>query len=324
MRMKDEILALLEQNRSEFVSGEDLAAKLDVSRAAVWKAVKALQEEGYSITAVPNRGYRLEEDADILSAQGISKYLHGPGAGLRICVKKSVSSTNTLLKQEAATGEPEGKVLVAEHQSQGKGRQGTNFFSPENAGIYMSLLLRPKTNAAVATLLTTAAAVAVAEAIETVAGREAQIKWVNDIFLEEKKVCGILTEAAFAMENGGLDYAVLGIGVNAYEPTWGFPPELRDIATVVFPHRSSDLRNRLAAEILNVFMGYYEQLENRAFVTEYRRRCFVLGRPILVVKGEETFPATALDLDENCRLQVRYDDGKEEFLQAGEIHVRPL
>lgn len=322
MGTREEIIALLEKNRGRFFSGEDIAGELSVSRAAVWKAVKSLREEGYPISAVPNRGYCLSEEADILSVQGIEKYLQPVCGCIRMEILPTLTSTNTLARERAAEGVPEGYTVIANSQTAGRGRSGRNFYSPLDTGIYMSLVLRPhRSLTAQAAGLTTMAAVAVCEAIEAVSGKIAQIKWVNDIYMEGKKVGGILTEASVGLENGALEYAILGVGINIFEPAGGFPKELEQIAGAVFEDHPQDVKNRLAAEILNRFMNRYVSPETD-WVESYRERSFVPGKEIEVISGGHSRRAFALDVDGACRLVVRYEDGKTECLSSGEIRIK--
>ena len=322
MSVKKELLALLEANRGTYLSGEEMGTRLSVSRTAIWKAIKALEAEGYSITAVPSRGYCLSADTDILSEEGISRYLESSTEQFQIRVLKSCTSTMTLLREDAAQGAPEGLVIAAESQTAGRGRLGRSFHSPEGTGVYMAILLRPQLPADQAVLITTAAAAAVSEALEALSGKSAGIKWVNDIFIGGKKVCGILTEAAFDMEGGGLEYAVLGIGVNVVPPQDGFPEELQDIAGAVFDQPEGDLRNRIAAEILNRFMPYYRNLLEKDFLESYRSRSVAVGKEVLILRRGEEIPAVALGIDDQCRLMVRYADGREDCLSTGEISLR--
>lgn len=324
MTVKERVLALLDSSKGDYVSGEQIATQLSVTRSAIWKAIKTLQAEGYQISAVTNKGYSLSAQTDILSARAIEKYLTGSALDLRLEVFKSLSSTNHTAKELASDGEAEGKVILSEEQTAGRGRAGKSFFSPSGTGLYMSILLRPKMPAAESSLLTTAAAVAVARAIERVSGRQAQIKWVNDVFVEGKKVCGILTEAALSVESGGLDYAVVGIGINIFEPFGGFPPELSEIITSVLTQngKNGDIRSRIAAEVLSEFMGFYDELDKKRFLLEYKRRSFILGKEIMVITGSESRRALALELDDDCRLKVRYEDEREEYLSSGEISVK--
>ena len=220
---KSQVLELLTENSGKFFSGEEIATELGVSRNAVWKAVNSLKFEGYKIEAVKNKGYALSSTTDVISVKGIKKYLK---SDLDIEVYKEVTSTNTMLKERGSQGAKEGQVIIANMQTAGRGRIGRTFHSPSDTGIYMSILLRPTDLIPQdAVKITTLAAVCACEAIENVSGKSAAIKWVNDIFMDGLKVCGILTEAAMSLESGNLDYVVLGIGLNAYEPEGGFPEE---------------------------------------------------------------------------------------------------
>ena len=230
--IKDEVLSLLLRSPDGWLSGAALAKRLSVSRTAVWKAVEQLRAEGYEVESVTNKGYRLLPRGDLLSAQGVERYLKTPG--LRLQYVPSLPSTNTALKAMAADGAPEGTVLIAGEQTAGRGRMGRSFYSPPDSGLYLSLLLRPDMSAVEATRLTACAAVAVAETIEALSGREAQIKWVNDILVDGRKVCGILTEASVDCENGMMRHVIIGIGVNTHVPKTDFPEELRSIAGAAF------------------------------------------------------------------------------------------
>ena len=323
MSTKEKLLELLEENREEYLSGEELAGTLAVSRAAVWKAVKSLQQEGYPIDAVTNRGYRLSRGGDRLSAPGIRKYLKGACRELPITVVEETQSTNTALRALAEAGAPEGTVYIAQSQTGGRGRMGRSFYSPAGTGLYLSLLLRPTTwEPARAAQLTAAAAAAMCEAIRQVTGKEPGIKWVNDLLLDGKKVCGILTEASFSMESGVLEYAVLGLGVNVYRPEGGFPGELGEIAGAVLESPGEDVRSRLAGEFLNRFLAGYAHPEDRSFLEIYRRRSVAVGREVTVLSGGTERRAFAYGVDDACRLLVRCDDGSEQALSYGEIRVK--
>ena len=322
MTTKEKLLELLEGSREVYLSGEELAKTLAVSRAAVWKAVRRLQREGYPIDAVTNRGYRLSRGGDRLSAPGIRKYLKREYRGLPITVEEEIPSTNTALRALAEAGAPEGTVYLAQGQTGGRGRMGRSFYSPAGTGLYLSLLLRPVSwEPARAAQLTAAAAAAMCEAIREVTGKEPGIKWVNDLLLDGKKVCGILTEASFSMESGVLEYAVLGLGVNVYPPEGGFPGELGEIAGAVLESPGEDVRSRLAGEFLNRFLAGYEHPEDRSFLEVYRSRSVAVGRKITVLSGGTERRAIAYGVDDDCRLLVRYPDGTEQALSYGEIRI---
>ncbi|UOO38637.1 biotin--[acetyl-CoA-carboxylase] ligase [Oscillospiraceae bacterium CM] len=324
MELKSAVLKALEDNRGQYISGSALAARLFVSRNAVWKAVKALEEEGHQIQAVTNKGYCLLPESDILSAAAIEKHLGDRAGTFKIEVVKQTTSTNASLKEKASDGAPEGAVLASCEQTSGRGRQGRSFYSPGDTGVYFSLLLRPRLSAMDAALITAAAAVAACEAIEAVAGKQASIKWVNDLFVGGKKVCGILTEGAFDMESGGLDYVVVGIGINVALPSGGFPEDLRDVAGALYEGAApSGVKARLIAEVLKRLWQYYEKLGDKPFLTPYKKRSFLIGQDVDVLAGDKTRKACAIDIDDDCRLIVRYDDGSIEALSSGEVRVRP-
>ena len=323
MTTRERVLELFESNKGVYFSGEEIAQKLCVSRAAVWKAVKNLREDGYQIDAVTNRGYCLSVETDILSPQGIAKYLDEECKNLDMTVLPVVSSTNTLVREKAGQGFPEGYTVISNEQTEGRGRFGRSFFSPEGTGVYMSILLRPSHySAGQAVRITTMAAVAMCEAIEAVSGEKAKIKWVNDIFVRGKKVCGILTEGSFDMESGMLDYAVLGVGVNVYRPSGDFPKELEQIAGAVFDHPQKDVKNHLAAAFLNQFMKYYRAQDLADYIGKYQSRSLAVGKEVMVISGNRSCKAFAYGVDEECHLLVRYEDGTTESLSHGEIRIR--
>ncbi len=241
---------------------------------------------------------------------------------------ETIDSTNLRCKALGEADAAEGTVVIAAHQTAGRGRMGRSFFSPADTGLYMSLLLRPDFPPTEALSITACAAVCVSEAIEALTGRTCGIKWVNDVYIEGKKVCGILTEAAFVPDGSRLRYAVLGIGVNILPPEGDFPPELADIAASLFDHSDSsdvaiDLRARLAAEILNRFFGYYPTLPEKPFFDGYRDRLFLRGQPIEILWGNGAGSGVCLDVDRDLRLLVRLEDGTTEALHSGEVRVRP-
>jgi len=322
MNTKEKLLSLFENSRGTYISGEEIAERLGCSRAAVWKAVNALRGEGHSISAVTNKGYCLDPASDVLSQAGVEKYLGSLAGKITLDVRKSVDSTNNVLRELAAKNAPEGTVSIAGMQTGGKGRLGRSFFSPQDSGLYMSILLRPEMSALDAVRITTAAAVAVAETVEAISGKAAAIKWVNDVRIGGKKICGILTEASFSLENGGLEYAVVGIGVNAYEPEGGFPEEIKDIAGAVFTEHKEDLRCRLAGGIITRFMELYRVLSSEDMLKAYRSRLEWKGEQIKVIRGTEEYECTLIDVDDAYALKVRLDDGSEQLISSGEITIR--
>lgn len=322
MSTKEKLIELLEKNGEQYISGSAIAENLGITRAAIWKNIRQLEKEGYQIEAITNKGYRLDPLNDAVSAVSLSEALADPGAPFTLEVCSSVSSTNAVLKEKAASL-PDWYVLAAGRQTLGKGRSGRSFFSPSDTGIYISILLRPDIPVSDAGKLTTAAAVAACRAIETCTQAKAEIKWVNDVFVNGKKVCGILTEASVNFETGKPDWIVTGIGFNVYEPEEGFPEEIRRVAGAISKERQKNLRVRLAAAFLKEFFALCRDLSGGALYREYKERCFILGKKIDILQGEKRIPAFAEDLTESFSLSVLYEDGTRGELNAGEVSIRP-
>lgn len=318
--LKENILHILVGGEGCYFSGSDLAAQLGVSRNAVWKAVKQLQNTGYHIEAITNKGYTLIPDDNVLSEARIKKALRTKSIGQELVILPETDSTNKQAKAMAAAGAKDGTVVIAETQSGGHGRYGRPFFSPEKSGIYMSVLLRPHLKPEDAMLLTSCAAVAVARAIEKLADVSVQIKWVNDLLINNKKICGILTEAGIGFENGALDYVVIGIGINTGAVV--FPDELQTIATSIENESGRPVsRSRLIAEILNMLEQHLETMNDRTFLDESRRRSTLLGKEINVITMNETYPAKAVSIDDNGFLIVEAG-GRQFALNSGEVSTR--
>lgn len=252
----------------------------------------------------------------------------------RVCLRlyPETDSTNLRAREDAIQGAPEGTVVVALSQTAGRGRQGRSFFSPKDTGLYLSLVLRPALAPADALRITTGAAVAVCRALEHEFGLQPGIKWVNDVFLDERKVCGILTESALN-GRGMLDFAILGIGLNVYPPEGGFPPEVAQTAGSILPRDTEYGRERLLASLLTEFFRLYDTIGTDAHMEEYRRRCFLIGREVDVHPGTPDsdippYRAAVLDVDSECRLVVRVpgmhpgEVAHIETLSTGEVRVR--
>ncbi len=230
---------------------------------------------------------------------------------------KTVPSTNIVAKDYAGRGEKEG-IFIAETQTAGKGRMGRSFFSPAGCGLYISFLFRPDIPAENVYLLTTTAAVAVCETVERFSGKEASIKWVNDVLVADKKVCGILTEGAFN-ENGALSYAVVGIGINLFPPEGGFPADLESKAGAVFTTKKDCLEELTADLILRFLRLLKEDCYDR-----YVMRSIIRGRTISLLRDGQERQAVVLGLDDKCRLLVRYQNGEQELIECGEVSVDGL
>lgn len=227
-----------------------------------------------------------------------------------------IDSTNRALKEQAAEGAPEGTVLLADRQTAGRGRMGRSFYSPAGCGLYFSVLLRPK--AADPLKITVVAGVAVAQAVKRVFGIELKIKWVNDLYLGDRKVCGILAEGA-ANENG-LEWCVLGIGLNVYTPDEGFG-ELKNIAGALLEQEPCDRRAELAAEILHCIFELYQDLGDPGILEEYRRRSYLQDKTVTAHRGDEVFEGKVIGIGDGAELLLQRRDGTIVPLSSGEVRL---
>lgn len=325
MSVKDMALKALTESCGTFLSGEELSNKLGVSRTAVWKSINALREEGHTIEAVTNKGYMLMESGSSITEEGLRAFLPSSYKSNSIHVFDVLDSTNIYAKQLAVQKAPHGTIVIAHRQTGGKGRLGRSFFSPKE-GIYLSIIIKPDFDISRSVLVTTAAAVAVAEAIEKVCGKHAGIKWVNDVYVENKKVCGILCEGINDFETGQIDSIIIGIGINT--SLKGFPKDLLDIAGAVQGDYS---KAELAAEAIAKVLDFTSDIESRSFIDAYKEKSLVIGKTVSVYKGiyrkdpREELPsrsARVLDIDEDGGLMVLYSDGSRETLTSGEISIR--
>ncbi len=241
--------------------------------------------------------------------------------GYKIEFFDEIDSTNTYLVERAKLGAPDKTAAIANRQTAGRGRRGKSFFSPENTGLYMSIIRKFDCDVKTAMMITPAVACAVADALECVSGKEMGIKWVNDIYSGGKKLCGILTETRFDFERDRLEYAVIGIGINLFEPKGGFPKELENVAMAVFSEYSKDKRTEVIQAVLDALDKYLPEIAPREFLEEYRRRSVLIGKSINVIKDENIRPAQVLGIDDNARLVVKAEDGVQ-ALDSGEVSIR--
>lgn len=340
MNLKYRVLNVLSQTDG-YVSGGEMAALFSVSRTSVWKAVNELRRDGHSISTVNKLGYRLDSQTDIVNPDVLKDYLDKGFANspqkpvFKIELLDEVDSTNEFLKRIAAKGADEISVVIAERQTKGKGRNGKSFFSPSDCGLYISLLLRPRFNAREALFLTAAASVAGARAVDDArrffddnAPRlepKTQIKWVNDLFLNGKKICGILTEGCVDMESNGLSYAVVGAGFNVFPPPHGFPEQLKSIAGAIYPSKPDKaVKSLFAARFVRYMTEFYLSLPEHSFMEEYKRKSCVVGKNITFLRAGETLRGTAIEIDDDCRLTVAADDGRIMRLDCGEISISEI
>lgn len=308
------LLQALSAAEGAYISGQQLAEALGVSRAAVHKAAQSLAARGYALESAPRRGYRLA-GGDPFCAEAVGEY---PAP---IHLYDSLDSSNLTAKQLALQGAPHGTLVLASRQQAGRGRLGRRFESPAGKGVYLSLLLRPALSAADAQTVTIGAAVAVARAVEALCGLKLGIKWVNDLYYQGKKVCGILTEAGTDMESGQLEWLVVGIGLNLTTSPSDWPPELARIAGSLYPGGPAPVgRAALAGAIARELLALCPAFD---CLDEYRARCFVPGHWVTVCTGAETYPARALFIDDGGRLVVERENGRQEALRHGEVSIRP-
>ena len=316
MSTKSEMLNLLNDSLGQFISGQQIADRLQVSRNAVWKAAAALKREGYEVESKTGSGYRLIGSTDVLSLELVQRFLNAP---VDLQVYQSVTSTNDLMKLETLSHRP--IAIIANKQTSGRGRLGRSFLSPGGTGLYLTIGLQPSFRLDQSLFVTMACAVAACRAIQTVCGIEPSIKWVNDIYYNGRKTCGILTEATTNLETGQIDGLIIGTGINCFPGS--FPEEISHIAGPLSEEPGSFSRSRLAAELINETYALLSDVESRSFLDEYRRRCFIIGRRILIhpTYDEEGIPAVATGISDDGGLMVEYPDGRREILHTGEISV---
>ncbi len=316
------ILELLRRQEG-FLSGEDIGRELSITRAAVWKGIKKLREEGYEIEAVTNRGYRLTNPETMYNKRELEQGLKTKTMGQTIYFYEETDTTNNRARELALEGAPEGTLVVAEKQTAGRGRRGKVWESPLGTGIWMSLVLRPQIMPAEASVLTLLCGLATAEAIEAETGLSAGIKWPNDILINGKKAVGILTEMDCEMSE--VHFVIPGIGINVN--TASFPPEIAEIATSLYLECGKTVsRRRLVHRVLERLEEHYETFLRTgsfaAMLEDYRKLCITLGKEVHVL-GREPFFAEALDITPEGELLVRRaDNGKEEVVFSGEVSIR--
>jgi len=317
MKTKEKVLNVLHESEGP-VSGEQIALELRVSRNSVWKAINSLRSQGYKISASPV-GYSLCEMKEF-DEYAIKRHLKGEHT---LHIYKEESSSSTVAKRLCQEGEGHGAVVIVESQTAGRGRMGRSFLSSSENGLYMSIILRPKISADKCVNITAATAVAVSQAIEETSGVKTGIKWVNDIYVGDKKCAGILTEASIDIENGGVQYVVVGIGVNLCPPKGGFDKEIEEIACGVYEKEyPKGYKARLCAEIINNVFEMLENLEKRAYLAEYKAKSIIIGKDVDVYVGDRVVCGIATDIDENANLIVTDSQGLTYTFNSGEARVR--
>lgn len=320
--MKTEILRCLKEAK-DYISGQELCERLGVSRTAVWKVIRQLQEEGYEIEAVRNRGYRLVESGDVLSQAELESLIKTETAGRRVTYFDQVDSTNNEARRLAEQGAPDGTLVVAELQTSGKGRRGRSWTSPPGTGIWMSLILRPDFAPLHASMLTLAAAMAVETGIRQATGLDCRIKWPNDIVLEGKKICGILTE--MSTEEDCIRYVVIGIGINVNIRE--FPEEIRETATSLVLVSGEQVRRApIVAAVIEAWERYYgrfkETLDMSLLKSEYNARLVNREREVKVLAPKGDYCGISRGINDRGELLVELEDGQVREVISGEVSVR--
>ena len=324
---RERVLSLLRESGGEYLSGEAMSRQLGISRAAVWKTIEALRQEGYEIASAPNRGYRLQAAPDRLREGELAGPLEGCLVGRKLLCLDTVDSTNTECKRQAMAGAEEGLVVIADEQTGGRGRLGRTFQSPKGSGLYLSALLRPRLEPAQVADFTAWVAVAVCDGIEAACGVRPRIKWTNDIILGGRKLVGILTELGLESESNALEYLVPGIGINVNHRPEDFTPEIRDMATSLaqqlgHPVRRTEVAIQLVRALDRMYAGFPE---NKAeYLAKYRADCLTPGNPVQLITPVSRQEAYAVEIDDDFRLVVELPDGSRKALSAGEVSVRGM
>ena len=297
--MKEKILEFLKQQEG-FISGQRICDELGVSRTAVWKYMNSLKKEGYEIESVTRKGYRLLQSPDLLTREAVLSCIKKGEIPGELCCFESIDSTNEEAKRRGEAGAPDGSIYVADNQTNGKGRRGRTWLSPSGEDIFFTILLRPDLPLNSVSMLTLVAASAVAEAVDKVTGQECQIKWPNDIVLNRKKVCGILTE--MNMEIDSIAYVVVGVGIN--------------------------VRAELLSEILSAFFRDYklflEKQDLSPFLESYNQKLVNVGREVKIIKKGEEIIRTAIGINDRGELIVQDAEGNTEHIFSGEVSVRGI
>ena len=323
--MKSRIIEALKEHSHTFISGEELSQKLGVSRTAVWKVIKQLKEEGYQIESVSRKGYRLIQEGDTLNSEALGVELKDSTLIQKIEHFDSIDSTNTYAKNIASDGAVEGTLIISDEQVKGRGRLGRTWTSPKGTGIWMSLILRPDIEPVHASKMTQIAAAAMNEAIIRTTGLDAGIKWPNDIILNRKKVCGILTE--MSAELNTVNYIVVGIGVNVNVEK--FPEEISQTATSLKIESGEVVRRK---DIVVEFIKQFEILYNTYIkegnlqkTLEYcRSNSVTIGQKVRIIHKNETLYGEAVDLNQDGELLVKFENGEVKPVFYGEVSVRGL
>lgn len=318
--MRGKILKVLFENMNEFISGEELSEELGVSRTAIWKHIKKLKEEGYEIESVTKRGHRLMGYPDIISKQLVETSIDTKYIGKKVVFINEVGSTNDEAKM-IAQEEIEGTIVISEIQTKGRGRRGRNWHSKEGSGIWMSIILKPKISPSEAPFITQIVGAGIIRGFEKL-GIDAKIKWPNDIIINDKKVCGILTE--MNMDFDGINYVVAGIGINVN--TISFPDDLKEIATSIklekYEVSRLEIIQNILPEIERLYDKFIKDNDKKEVIAICKSRSNIIGEKINVIKESATKEAKAIDITSEGNLLVEYEDLSTEEINSGEVSIR--
>ncbi len=322
MSTKDQLLLYLRKNQGNWVSGELISNNLSVSRAAIWKHIQKLKEEGYIIESAPKKGYLLSKDSDPITADEIRKGLCTKVFGKQnIIYLKETDSTNTRAKELAAEGAPEGTLVIAEKQTKGRGRRGRNWFSPPGDGIYISLILRPAISPGETPRITLMTAVVLAEALISLMKLKLSIKWPNDILVNGKKLAGILTEISTEMD--AVNYIVVGLGLNVNTRFENFPQEIKKSATSILIETGNRApRIKLIQKCLKLYEQYYDMFKKNNFepiMNRWRELADIIGKQIKVDVIGKTHIGEVVDVDNDGVLILKDDQGMLQRIFSGDV-----
>lgn len=321
MKTKDIVLRELEKNRANYISGQELAEKLNISRTAIWKAINTLKESGFQIESQTKLGYKLLEKDDKLSEEGIRKGLREELKDIDIIVYDEIDSTNTEAKRRLYSSDVKDfTVIVSDMQKGGRGRTGKSFASPKGSGVYFSIILHPKDfyDFSYFDLTTVKAAVAVVEGIKEATGKVAQIKWVNDLFINGRKICGILSELDADFESRSVKSVIVGIGINVNEPKDDSFKDLKDIAGYI---GTDVIRNEILSSILNAFYENNYEKKDKEIIEYYKTHSLVIGKDLTFELNGKKYTAKGVDINDKGNLIV--DTGEKRItLSSGEVSIK--
>lgn len=324
--MKGKILKLLKESGNDFVSGQKISEELGVSRAAIWKYINIIKEDGYEVEAITRKGYRIISSPDILTFEEIKDYLSTEYIGKNLIYYDSIDSTNSKAKELAEGGERHGTVIISEEQTTGRGRLGRNWISPKYKGIWMSVILRPNIITENISQITLLGAAAVQKAIMKM-GIKTSIKWPNDIVLNNKKICGILTEMSGEIDH--INYLVMGIGINVNLDEEDIPLDLKDVATSLLEESGKHIdRKILLANVLNSFEELYSDFVRNGNIKETidicRKNSILIGKEIQLINRGKRKTVKAIDISDSGELVIENAKGVVEYIVSGEVSIRGI